>query len=351
MRMRKTKVVLIGLGRIASSLEKDPYRSKPCTHSGVLFSSWGKKNFELVGGVDPNPDKRETFRKQWKFSRDLTFSGPDHFPSNIKPDLAIISSPSESHYRNALEWIEKGIKNFLIEKPVCETFLQAKDLEKISRKKGIRIWINHERRYHPKYLWAKEVLDSQKYGPIRTIRASVLTSALAPGRAFQGRTGPLFHDGTHAVDLVYWFLGKPDRIRSSLTRRKGIPIEDRALAFLEYKSGPAVFLEAGGMRKYFQFEMDIMTEEARILLSNDGMRLFVSKPSKKYKGFNSLTEVSFPEKSFLGSNPFMNLYAEIHKVLTGKSERMTGDIGENLGIMELLHKIKTGAEIRTVSEI
>ncbi|TGL61450.1 Gfo/Idh/MocA family protein [Leptospira sarikeiensis] len=349
--MRKSKLVLVGLGRIASSLEKDPYRNKPCTHSGVIFGDWGKKNFEFLGGFDPHPDKREKFLQQWKLPQNFAHPDWESYHSRSVPDIAVIASPSENHYRNAVEWIERGTKNLLIEKPVCETYLQAKDLEKLSRKKGVRIWVNHERRYHPKYAWAKEVIDSEKFGPVRTIRASVLTSALAPGRAFQGRTGPLFHDGTHAVDLIYWFLGKPDRIRSSLTRRKGIPIEDRALAFLEYKSGPVVFLEAGGARKYFQFEIDIMTEEARILLSNDGMRLFHSKPSKKYKGFNSLTEVSFPEKSFLGPNPFMNLYKEIRNVLTGKSERITGDIGENRNIMELLHRIKTGAEIRTVSEI
>ncbi|TGK07888.1 gfo/Idh/MocA family oxidoreductase [Leptospira semungkisensis] len=350
--MRKSTVVLIGLGRIASSLEKDPYRNKPCTHAGVLFSGWGKKNFQFIGGIEPNADKRDSFSKQWKLSPELLHEDWEDWKKFKQiPDLAIISSPSESHYRNALDCIEFGIQNLLIEKPVCETFVQAKDLDKFARKKGVRIWVNHERRYHPKYAWAKSVIESGKYGEVRTIRASVLTSALAPGRAYKGRTGPLFHDGTHAVDLIYWLLGKPDRVRSSLTRRKGIPVEDRAVAFLEYKSGPIVFLEAGGARDYFQFEMDIMTEKARILLSNDGMKLFESRPSRIYKGFNSLTEVSFPEKSFLGSNPFENLYSSIRKVLTGKSESMTGDISENLNIMELLHRIKTKAEIQTVSEI
>lgn len=349
--MQKSSVVLVGLGRIASSLEKDPYRQKPCTHAGVIFSPWGKKRFLFAGGIDPNPEKRNQFLAQWKLRPEFVGASPSELKLiNRIPDLTVIATPTESHYQDAMEWIEAGTKNLLIEKPVCETYLQAKDLERASRKKGVRIWVNHERRYHPKYAWAKQVLDSGKYGPIRIIRASVLTSALSPGRAYKGRTGPLFHDGTHAVDLIHWILGKPDRIRSVLHRRKGIPIEDRALALLEYKDGPVVFLEAGGARSYFQFEVDIMTEKARILLSNDGSVLFESKPSRRYKGFNSLTEVSFPKKFSLGSNPFQNLYASVGQVLQGQSERITGDISENLEIMELLDKIKRKAEVRTIGE-
>ncbi|TGK18789.1 gfo/Idh/MocA family oxidoreductase [Leptospira fluminis] len=349
--MPKVKTVLIGLGRIASSLETDPLRQKPCTHAGVLFSSWGKKNFELIGSIDPNEEKRHSFLRQWKVSPHLLFSDWETFFARGKiPDLVIVATPTESHFFDSAAAIRSGVKNLLVEKPVCETFLQAKSLDRLARKNGTRIWVNHERRYHPKYAWAKEILDSGKYGEVRTIRASVLTSTAAPGRAWKGRTGPLFHDGTHAVDLIYWYLGKPDRVRSGIRRRKGIPAEDRAVALLEYGSGPVVFLEAGGNRKYFQFEMDIMTESARIILSNDGFRMFESKPSSKYKGFNSLTEVSFPEKSSFGSNPFENLYAEIRSVLSNKSQRITGSLRENLGIMELLDRIKTKADVRTISE-
>ena len=50
----KFKTLLIGLGRIASKLENDPLRYHPCTHAGVLFSSFGKKHFLLTGIYDTN---------------------------------------------------------------------------------------------------------------------------------------------------------------------------------------------------------------------------------------------------------------------------------------------------------
>ncbi|MCG6162335.1 oxidoreductase, partial [Leptospira bandrabouensis] len=34
-------VFLIGLGRIASLLEKATLRNRPCTHAGTIFSPWG----------------------------------------------------------------------------------------------------------------------------------------------------------------------------------------------------------------------------------------------------------------------------------------------------------------------
>ncbi|MBW9226962.1 gfo/Idh/MocA family oxidoreductase, partial [Leptospira interrogans] len=36
-------VLLIGLGRIASLLEKDSLRNHPCTHAGAIFFHLGKE--------------------------------------------------------------------------------------------------------------------------------------------------------------------------------------------------------------------------------------------------------------------------------------------------------------------
>ncbi|PJZ69423.1 oxidoreductase [Leptospira perolatii] len=349
--MKKTGAILLGLGRIASILEKDPYRQKPCTHAGVLLSDWGKRNFTLNCGFDPNLEKREGFAKQWGFSESKLYSILEKENlADSTPDLAIIATPSESHFDHALWAIKSGISNLLIEKPICDSLDKVKKLKELVEKHSVKVWVNHERRFHPKYQWAKRILDSGKYGKIRTIRASVLTSALAPGRAYTGKVGPLFHDGTHALDLVHWLVGMPDQITSTIRKRKSLPIEDSVTAILEYKNGQTVFLEVGGSRRYFQFELDIMTESARIILSNDGFQFFKSLPSKKYKGFNSLTEAPFPEKSSLGSNPFRNLYSEIRSVLTGKSDTITGSFYDNLEIMELLNRIKVKAKIQIVSE-
>lgn len=100
------------------------------------------------------------------------------------------------------------------------------------------------------------------------------------------------------------------------------------------------------MRNYFQFELDIQTENACFLVGNDKVRFLKSKPSRKYKGFKSLTQVSISEKSSAGSNPFLNLYDSIFRYLSAKPSSIAGDIEENLQILTLLDTIRRKAEKR-----
>ncbi|EKR63217.1 MULTISPECIES: Gfo/Idh/MocA family protein [Leptospira] len=371
-------VLLIGLGRIASLLEKDSLRNRPCTHAGTIFSPWGKKKFFLVGAIDPSEDRRSRFCKDWNIPKILCF--PDfknwassfyssqsekdnvnstdlrwkkkgrNFPHSNSIDpascLVVIATPSETHYELAKAAIDFGFRRLLVEKPVCHSLSLARKLSKLCCKTGTDLRVNHERRYHPLYIQVRKWIQEETYGPVRTIRASVLTSARNPGRAILDKTGPLFHDGTHAVDLLTWYLGMPDRVVSVLRSYPNSPVEEQALALMTYPKGETVFLEAGGMRNYFQFELDIQTENARFLVGNDEVRFWKSEPSRKYKGFKSLTPISISEKSSAGSNPFLNLYDSLFRHLSGKSSRITGDMEENLQILTLLDTIRRRAEKR-----
>ncbi|WP_017215756.1 Gfo/Idh/MocA family protein [Leptospira noguchii] len=415
-------VLLIGLGRIASLLEKDPLRNHPCTHAGTIFSPWGRKKFFLLGAIDPSEERRNTFCKDWNIPKNKCFSDIQEwsfgFESEFQRDsskkvgtssnlrtkvslhsekntlnsdknlfrsfdaaldsksrnsqslnretfkieftgknssltkidlascLVIIATPSETHYELAKTAIDFGFRRLLVEKPVCHSLPLARKLAKLCKKTKTGLWVNHERRYHPLYIQVRKWIQEKTFGPVRTIRASVLTSARDPGRAVLDKTGPLFHDGTHAVDLLIWYLGMPDRVVSVLRSYRHSNVEEQALAFMTYPQGETVFLEAGGMRNYFQFELDIQTENARFLVGNDEVRFWKSKPSRKYKGFKSLTPVSISEKSSAGSNPFLNLYDSIFRHLSGKPSSITGDIEENLQILTLLDTIRRKAEKR-----
>lgn len=353
--MKKFKVLLLGLGRIASILEKDPYRNKPCTHAGTIFSKWGKRHFTLSAIADQNPDRVSEFHTTWsshftgKIPKSLSIESgkisSDSIVSNI--DLAIIATSTDSHFENAKQMIQLGIPNLLIEKPVTLSLKKAKELERLSRKQNTRIWVNHERRYHPIYSWARESLLAGKFGRIRTVRASVLTSALNPGIAFSGMGGgPLFHDGTHAIDFLHWLLGKPISIQAKFTNSNPkYKLEEQAIVWLEYKDGVHVFLEVGGYRKYFQFEIDIQTSDSRIILSNDGFQFWNSKDSPLYKGFRSLAkeDSKIPEKFKKNSNPFPRLYKSIYQSLKMDLPVETGSIQDNVEILAILERIQTQA--------
>jgi predicted dehydrogenase len=336
--MTKFKVLILGLGRISSLLEDDPFRYHPCTHTGTITSPKFSKYFEIFGFFDPNTDRTNQFKEKW--ARYLKTANSNlNTISKSKFDLCIISSTSENHKENIEFALKLKIPNLVIEKPIVTNMDQLLELEKKIKKSKTKVWVNHERRYHPVYKWVQKNLLEGNLGEIKTIKSSVLTSGNFPGIAFEKEGGgPLLHDGTHAIDYMdYLFNEVPNVQYSQLSIPKTQKVENRAIAILLYQKNIQVFLEAGGERKYFQFEIDIQTNSHRIVLSNDGHRLFKAEKSTKYSGFKNLVEIEFPK--FKNLNPWLFFYDEILLNLQGKSNIVLGNLSANKRILQTIQAI------------
>jgi len=346
----KIRTLLVGLGRIASTLENDPLRIKPCTHAGVLLSKWGKANFSLDGIYDSNPEKIELFLSQWKIETpSMVLSTSDYeclFLNQItskRPvfDFAVVATSSFSHFEIASRLILCGVKHILIEKPVSLHSNDAKKLEKMAKQNRTKIWINHERRYHPRYQFVKEIIDSNLYGKVESVRANVFTSARNPGNAFSKYGGgPLLHDGTHAIDLLYWMFGKLKLRYANVIRPTSKAIESRATAWFTSPKANEIFLDVSGGRDYFQFEIDIFTTKGRFILSNDGFQFFHSQSSPLYKGFRSLKQFEFSKfPTAEKSSAFLGIYKEIESNIREKSDYQEGTIKDSIDILQCIESI------------
>ena len=60
--MKNVTAAIIGLGRIASLLEEDSLREKPCTHAGAISAN---ENCILVAGCDKSETRRNLFTQRW----------------------------------------------------------------------------------------------------------------------------------------------------------------------------------------------------------------------------------------------------------------------------------------------
>lgn len=338
------KTLLLGLGRIASLLEKDPKRYHPCTHAGVILNSKLKKIFQLKGIFDPNPERVSLFLKDWNLKSEKILTNLESI-SKEEFDFAIIASSSEAHFENLVFCLEKKIPYILVEKPIVQNLKDLQKIQKLAQKNKTKIWVNHERRYHPIYEFAKDVVQQKTYGELKTIRASVLTSSQDPGIGFKKiGGGPLLHDGTHAVDFLdYIFESVPKIVYSKIFYFPKSKIEKQVVAVLQYEKDKLVFLEVGGERKYFQFEIDIQTTQARIVLSNDGHKFFISKESSLYTGFQSLGETTFP-KQLYNKNPWIEIYKEIVENFHNNSNFIKGSLSANLRILKTIQNIYQNEE-------
>lgn len=324
--MKPVRTALLGLGRIAWMLEQDTLRYHPCTHAGTLRTL--EKLYQLVGIADPDKDRILKFEKWW--DRPGVHSGTSSATilKETRPDFIVIAASLAAHEELFAQAVKFNPRAILLEKPPADNYKSAKTMLKRAGK--IPVWVNYERRYHPNYVLTKRLIDSGKLGDVRSIRGQVLVGH-SPGA---GEAGPLLHDASHWIDVLLWFVGQPASVSARLLREKS-RAEHSAFVNFHYPGFDAT-LESGGRRKYFEFEMQIDFSEGRILCGNNGLHVYESKLSRKYRGFRELQERPIKQA---WSNPWPGLYKDIHNVMRHASGEPVASLSNAVQGMHWINRI------------
>ncbi len=330
--MKTYSVAIIGLGRIASLLEDDPLRKKPCTHMGAYQSL--KKRVKVIAGCDQDPGRRKLFRKRWGVEN-LYEKYEDLF-NNEKPEIVSVCTWTDSHHEIVLRAAEsESIKAIICEKPIALDVSLGKKMVDVCRKRGKLLLINHERRFEDRYRTIKQWIEAGKIGEIRTIIGHVLTAVPLKQKSFNINQTSLLHDGTHLVDIIQYLAGDIVSVRGFMDSH----CREAITAVLKLKNGASVFLEAGGLRDYFDFELDIQGKNGRVLIGNTKMKLFTSAESVHYKGFKDLKEIQMP--SFPRSNYFKSEISSLLDFLDGKSRTITSTGEDGLKTLKVIESVFT----------
>lgn len=339
------KVGIIGCGRIGSLLEEDPLRGKPCTHAGAFDALPSTK---IIAGCDPAPDRLKRFGERWGVS--ALYRDAEELLKNEKPDIVSIAAWTRAHAPLALACLRAGVKGVLCEKPIALTLTEGRKMVNAFKRRGVPLVVNHERRWEPYYRLARDQIRKGRIGEVRTVIGNALSAppGKAPVKEWGG--GPLFHDGTHLSDLFHFFAGPVAWVMACENRSHGKGhIEETACALLHFKSGATGFIEGGGARRYFNFELDIQGSEGRLLIGNAGRELYITNKSRRFSGFRELERVPFPEPRKMDS-PFTGAARDLVAcVRRGKTSESSGEDGlMALRLIEAIYKsaAQNGKKVR-----
>lgn len=279
--MDRIKCAFAGLGRIASLLEDDKLREKPCTHAGAVFADPG---CEIICGCDLLGERRELFRKRW--------GSPSVYPDirsmldREKPDILFVATHPDSHLEMVSEAVRHGIPVIVCEKPLADSLEKAKKIADFHREGKAKIIVNHERRYSADYIAVKKKIEEKTYGELLSIK----------GTLFMGRDKiiekVLWHDGTHMADAIMYLTG-------SLLEKKHIEGDigassDTAYIYASAGNIPCL-IEAGTGRDHLVFELSLSFGSGRIDIGNGIYREWKSLPSPYYENFRSLMQTEIFE--------------------------------------------------------
>ncbi len=329
---KKYRVGVIGCGRIASLLEEDPLREKPATHAGA-YAAFPRTT--ITSACDIDRWRLAKFRDKWRVPSDRCYRDYREMLAREEMDIVSIATWTESHCGIALAAAKNPhVKGIYLEKPITASLAEADRIIAACKKRGIKLLVGHERRFDSNFSRVKEIVDKKELGALKTIFAQALS--LPPPKLGRKKYtgGTLLHDGTHLLDLVLYFGGPAGWVMGFDKRRHGkANIETAAGGIIMLRNGVTVFVEGGGERNYFKFDLDLQFENGRIVIGNGGIHAFRNFTSRHYTGFHELASVPF-------KNP------------RRRENSFTGCVRELVRAIETGHEpVSSGAEARDALEL
>lgn len=195
---RKTKVVLVGLGRMGRN------------HLRVLRETPG---FELVAVVDgkaaPPADLGAV-----PFLRSIAEL------TKVDFDAAVIATPTATHHDVALELIAMG-KHLLVEKPIASTYAEGREVLAAAHAKNVRLVVGHVERFNPAVRKLRELIKEGFLGT--AIHFSFTRVGGYPDTVLSGNN-VMLDLAVHDIDVLRSLVG-PVKLEHSMchvTWREGV---------------------------------------------------------------------------------------------------------------------------------
>lgn len=195
--------------------------------SGPAFNK--VKDSALVAVMRRDADKAKDYAARHNVSR--WYDDATKLINDAEVNAIYIATPPASHEIYCIEAINAG-KHVYVEKPMALNFDSAQRIAQAARNKNIKLVVAHYRREQPFFKKVKQLIDEGSIGDVRLAnlifyKPSLTTAELAvPGYAWRVDPalsgGGLFHDlAPHQLDLMYYFFGKPKKIKGISVNQEG----------------------------------------------------------------------------------------------------------------------------------
>ena len=350
--MSKITAAVIGLGRIASLLEEDALREKPCTHTGAIAAN---ADCDLVAGCDIDEERRRLYSEKWQVP---VYADAAEMLRIHKPQILVIATHPDTHYPYCRLAAQNGVPLVICEKPLADTIGSARKIARFENN-GPVIITNHERRYSADYIRAKEILASVALGKLLSIRAVLYMG-------INKRLIDVFwHDGTHLADAIMYLTGmslkhsrrlgarlsaragtawlegelRPDLSRLYLSQRRGGAKGTEVKQIQKERCSPIpVLIEVGAGRDHLVFEIEFSCEKGRLRIGNGVFEIWESVPSPYAEKFRSLKQSS---EIFEGPTGYFSaMLADAVACVRDPERRPCSGAADGLRVIEYLNSVK-----------
>lgn len=304
------RVGVIGLGQIAYNIDKDPNRKIIWSHIKA-YQSIEKCKISAI--CDINLSTVQVIQKECNIKNG--YIDYNEMLNENKFDIVSICTLIQTHFEIVKKCIETGVKAIFCEKTLSYSLEEAEEMLRLCKENNVIFGVNYILRWDILNKRIKELLKNNIIGKIYTM---------------VGYGATALHTSTsHLIDLIVYFADSEVEWVIGETQKDFIRnvhgVEDfGGIGTIKFKSGIFGFIKGTSTSPFkYMLELDILGENGRIKLYNNGLSYDVYQYSK-----NSNTA---------GANYEDLILIETHNK-NNKNERMID------AILDIINCIGTGSQ-------
>jgi predicted dehydrogenase len=226
------------------------------THVHWIFNSDERKEFKIVGIVEPNKELAIRFAKQYQFSMNIVYNTIDELIRAKHPKAVTAFGNIYDHLKIVETCAPQGI-HVMVEKPLAVNLEHAKKMEVLAKKYNIYLLTNYETTWYPTNHKAYELVKKDSIiGDIRKI--IVRDGHKGPKKIGVNKEfldwltdpnlnggGAIIDFGCYGANLLTWIMDgkKPNRVTAITQQQQpenNPKVDDEAIIILNYENSIAI---------------------------------------------------------------------------------------------------------------
>ncbi len=232
-------------------------------------------------------------------------------------DFVVVSTPSASHGEIVDAVLERGLHVF-VEKPLTLTGSQSRALAARVASAGVVGQVGYVNRFNEIFVEVRRLIRAGAIGDIRSFRsemyAATITEEASGWRARRSEGGGcLYEFAAHALDLVVFLLGAPQRVGGSvLASVFSSEVEDLVSSTMFYENGCTGILEVNwsdASRRKPSNIISLFGTHGRIVADRYSFRIWLPEAAHGLPaGWSTryITDLAQPVRFFVRGNAFTN---------------------------------------------
>lgn len=200
---------------------------------------------QLIAVTNRNPEKAKIYAQ--KHSVPKWYATADELINDKEINAIYIATPPDSHLDYTLMAAAAG-KAVYVEKPMARTYAECLQMVEACAKANVPLFVAYYRRYLPKFLKIKELIEQKAIGEVRFVSVSLISPPKKgdenkenlPWRVLPSIAGGgHFYDlASHQLDILDFFFGKITSASGFSANQAGLyPAEDIVSGSFAFESG------------------------------------------------------------------------------------------------------------------